>query len=37
MLQTYERKGKSAMKGIVAWLLGVPVFLIVLLYLVGIF
>ncbi len=29
--------GEDIMKGIIAWLLGVPIFVIILLYLTGIF
>lgn len=29
--------GEEIMKGIIAWLLGVPIFVIILLYLTGIF
>jgi len=36
-LATWENKRIADMKGIIAWLLGVPIVVIILLYLVGIF
>ncbi|MBB1490275.1 MULTISPECIES: hypothetical protein [unclassified Paracoccus (in: a-proteobacteria)] len=35
--QSHEPKGKYLMKGIIAWFLGIPVVVIILLYVVGIF